>query len=118
MPTYKSMLHPNAMNAFVVTQSLYDVTTASLLASKVVSPDSGYSSAPVQYNIGGLWRLPRCIWDNDIFKFFLPDSTDRERNCLLLAMSTSSTAVRWTVHVQTPITKAKMADPTTIFLKM
>jgi hypothetical protein len=40
------------MNAFVVTQSLYDMATASLLVSEVVSPDSGYHLLPFNITLG------------------------------------------------------------------
>jgi hypothetical protein len=44
-------VHPNAVNAFVVTQS-GDMATASLLPSKFVSPDSGYHLLPFNATLG------------------------------------------------------------------
>jgi hypothetical protein len=44
-------VHPNAVNAFVVTQS-GDMATASLPPSKFVSPDSGYHLFPLNATLG------------------------------------------------------------------
>lgn len=45
-------VHPNAMNAFRRNSELYDMATASLLASEVVSPDSGYHLLPFNTTSG------------------------------------------------------------------
>lgn len=117
MPHVQEHVHPKRHECFRRNSELYDMATASLLASKVVSPDPGYHLLPFNTTLGVFGGCSGVSGTMTSSNFSCPTAVIVNETALL-AIPTSLTAIRWTVYVQTPITKAKMADPTTMFLKM